>query len=432
MLQRFLLIFAVCFVTVPVIFAQDFPVDLYHERAGQLSGGGRYMVFSGTLPDDSSSTPAGQLYLYDSTDDSYQLITGDAAGNPIGVNTFPYALSMDGSTVAFWSYSPPMADPNTFFFPSCDTGHIYIYEVRTKTREQIEIGNHCGLGMTDDISLSGNGQIMGFATNGQGIKTGVWLYDRGTDEFTQVLASGWGIDLSWDGMWFAVATDESLVDDDTNGEADVYLMNTIDNNVVWVSHPRIETASGQPSGVAPFHEGVSVSFDLSDDGRYVVFSSRQAGLTDDALFPCTFYTGEVLPVCQHVYLYDHKLDTLELISTDSNGVAANDMSDGGIVTDGGRYVMFNSRASNLQARVLPNPVPWLVYVKDRATGGIHLVSQTVNGDIPDGFFNLTVASPLKRMVFFESDATNIVTDYFGATAENRALYRVDVEAVINR
>lgn len=108
---------------------------------------------------------------------------------------------------------------------------------------------------------------------------------------------------------------------------------------------------------------------VSENGRYVVFSTSQAGMTATT----TSYN--------EIYLRDTDADTTELISTNSAGVPANNTSDDvyGVSNDG-RFVLFRSLATNLIDGQSSYPVPQgQIFIKDRLSGKAYLISQSESG-----------------------------------------------------
>lgn len=114
-------------------------------------------------------------------------------------------------------------------------------------------------------------------------------------------------------------------------------------SINWVSVSPIGSGGGGPVAV-------------SDDGRFVAFRSSQALVAGDT-------NGET-----DVYVRDMQTGSLERVSVSSSGVQANDVSGGNTldISDDGRYVLFDSAASNLVAGDTNNVVD--LFVRDRQTG----------------------------------------------------------------
>lgn len=106
---------------------------------------------------------------------------------------------------------------------------------------------------------------------------------------------------------------------------------------------------------------------ISDDGRYVVFESDASDLVAND------NNGT-----RDIFRYDRTADAIELVSVDSSGTGSgNGFSGRPTVSGDGRFVAFESRATNL---ISPPIFPWLdVYVRDMQLGITTLVSVAANG-----------------------------------------------------
>jgi hypothetical protein len=110
--------------------------------------------------------------------------------------------------------------------------------------------------------------------------------------------------------------------------------------------------------------GVSQPTGVSPDGRYVLWSS-------DAPFHPQDLNGK-----GDAYLEDLLTGSLDLLSVDPSGFAANGMSAAWDITPDGRYVAFSSNATSLAPGV---PSEHRAFVRDRVAGTTKLVSVDSNG-----------------------------------------------------
>lgn len=153
----------------------------------------------------------------------------------------------------------------------------------------------------------------------------------------------------------------NLVEGDTNRCQDVFLRDLETGMTECVSR----SASGA-FGDADSEGGV-----VSADGRLVVFTSYARGLSARDRNPYA-----------DVYLWDRSTRTMELVSANTNGVAANGSSGGGSISDDGRWVTFHSYASDLVAGV--SGTERHSYLLDRSTGRRQRVADRIGG-MPDGY-----------------------------------------------
>ena len=164
--------------------------------------------------------------------------------------------------------------------------------------------------------------------------------------------------ISADGNVVAFVTiDRDLIANDTNLEDDVYVWVRATNSYERVS---VTSAGGQlPFGINP---GTAAPR-LSADGRFVVFQC--AG---------TLVPGNPPPGVA-VYLRDRVNQTTELVSYNAQG-AATKGSQPAMSADG-RYVAFVTDAVLLPTDVNGGPD---VYLRDRQTGGVEIVSLNPEGE----------------------------------------------------
>ena len=193
--------------------------------------------------------------------------------------------------------------------------------------------------------------------------------------------------VSGDGRYIAFTSfSPNLVVADSNGSADVFVRDRIAGSTERVS---VTSGGVQASG------GSSLPA-VSDDGRYVAFTSDAANLVaGDA-------NGET-----DVFVRDRQLGITSLISVDSFGTQGNADSALPAVSDDGRYVAFGSNATNLVAGDSNNEYD--IFVRDRQTNTTARVSLTVSGAQSLGNANNRPAlSGDGRYVAFASDATDML------------------------
>ena len=142
---------------------------------------------------------------------------------------------------------------------------------------------------------------------------------------------------------------------------------------------------------------------ITPDGRFVLFGSSASNLV----------LGDTNGFMD-AFVHDRLTGTTERVSVSSSGAQGNgdsmtgDLSgDGGAITPDGRFVAFNSLASNL----VPGDVNGVgdVFVRDRVTGTTEIVS--VNSSGVQGNFGSGIAPPSisgnGTLVAFDSQATNL-------------------------
>lgn len=179
----------------------------------------------------------------------------------------------------------------------------------------------------------------------------------------------------------------NLVDDDTNGEGDVFLSDILNYN------RRMSLTDGDSDEA----DGQSWDPAIDDDGRLVVFTTNAGNLGSP------FGGGRAI-----IVLRDWVDETTTVVSTDASGVLANASSDEAEISGDGTHVVFTSSADNLVAGDTNGVED--IFVKNLATGAISRVSVDSDGAQGNGDSGFAELSADGRYVVFTSVASNLVSD----------------------
>ncbi|GGU20797.1 M36 family metallopeptidase [Nocardioides albus] len=197
-----------------------------------------------------------------------------------------------------------------------------------------------------------------------------------------------GPSVSGDGRYVAFYSPATtLVPGDGNGRRDVFVADRTTGVV-----ERASVASDGTEG-----NDTSTLVSLSADGRYVAYDSLSTNLV-----------GDDSNDTSDIFLRDREIGTTERVSVASDGTEANAHSDRPAVSGDGRYVAFDSSATNLvpgDTNGRPD-----VFVRDRVTGAIEMVSVTAAGAGGNGLSYAASISSDGRYVAYYSSATNLVAD----------------------
>jgi Tol biopolymer transport system component len=172
-----------------------------------------------------------------------------------------------------------------------------------------------------------------------------------------------------------------LVINDTNQWTDVFMRDLAGSNTVLVS----VNATGSGSGA-----GYSINPSVTPDGRYVVFDS----IAPDLVTHDFNNSSDVL-------VRDLIAHTTTLVSADANGMAAGGSRNAGI-SDDGRYVAFESTATNLVAGITDADALNDIFVRDMQTGVIRLGSVLGELNVPTNAPSRPVISHDGSLVVFQS------------------------------
>jgi Tol biopolymer transport system component len=206
------------------------------------------------------------------------------------------------------------------------------------------------------------------------------------DELQSDGASG-GADVSADGRYVAFSSVAiNLVAGDTNGVEDVFVRDRLTGTTGRVS---VGTAGAES-------DGPSFAPSLSADGRYVAFLSVATNLV----------AGDAGNI-RDAFVYDRQTGITERVSVGTGGgPAANSNAEQPAISADGRYVAFDSLATNLVAD--DTNATRDVFVHDRQTDATTRVSVSGAGAQANAFSSSAAISADGRYVAFASNATNLV------------------------
>lgn len=215
-----------------------------------------------------------------------------------------------------------------------------------------------------DASISADGNFVSFFGGWTGFGS---VNNNATDILTRNLASGTvtnehrsaaGVQgnsgsgepvVSADGRYVAfLSASSNLVGTADSAMYDIYLAGTTGTGI-----ERVSVGTG---GVAAA-DGSSDNPDVSGTGRYVVFESSTSNWAADGSAATT-----------DIFLKDRTTGTLTRVSTSTTGGDGNDDSGNAKISNDGRFVVFESAASNLTANDTNGRID--VFVWDRTTGDL--------------------------------------------------------------
>jgi len=278
-------------------------------------------------------------------------------------------------------------------------------QAQSTTRISLDSQGAQGTRASYGTEISQDGRYVAFhslaplAPNDTNGRYDVYVHDRATGQVrrvslkpdgTQVHADCWLGSLSADGRLVAFTSKaNSLVPGDTNQNDDVFVRD------LFTGHTeRVSVASGGAQSQYGGQDG-----DLSADGRFVKFQSFSNDLGMNVVNGTT-----------HVYVHDRLTRQTIRASVDSAGLPVADGGGGGCISGDGRFVGFISRDPNLvpgDANLGPD-----AFVHDRLTGITECVSVNSAGVLANyggwvGTRGLSISDD-GRYVSFQSDATNLV------------------------
>ena len=272
---------------------------------------------------------------------------------------------------------------------------------QTTTRVSVH-GPNRGNGPSQYAQISASGRFVVYTSTASNLVDGdtnwasdVFVHDRETGETTRASVGDAGNQgnslsqfprISAGGRIVAFESLASnLVDGDTNGALDVFVQDRESGRTT-----RVSLGSGGDQGNSA--SGVPC---LSSDGRVVAFESLSSNLVDGDTNEST-----------DVFVRDRQTGETTRVSVDSQGRQGNGSSAGSSLDGSGRYVAFESLATDL----VPGDTNRVsdVFVHDRRTGKTTRVSVDSRGRQANGGSSAPSLSADGRFVGFGSYGSNLV------------------------
>lgn len=135
--------------------------------------------------------------------------------------------------------------------------------------------------------------------------------------------------------------------------------------------------------------------DIDGTGRYVVFESSATNLVTN------FVTNGI----NHIYRKDMITGEILLVSSDNNGLEADDSSSSPRVSDDGQFVVFESTAGNLDT--IASGGFSQIYIKDMTDATVVMISRNSTHTAGSGNSNNPDISSDGKYIVFDSNATNL-------------------------
>ena len=291
--------------------------------------------------------------------------------------------------------------------PHATSAQPYPVELISRTQVLVQGNDRSG-----NPTISPDGGFVAFTSFADNLVAGdtnrvqdVFLHDRATDAVERVslafdgsqangpsstpgiggyLVTRLGVSQTADVVAFASQA-SNLVRGDTNSLTDIFVRDRVAGTTERVS---VSSSGEQASGFS----GIWVA--LTADGQQVAFDSAASNLVD----------GDENFI--DVFVRDRSSGVTELISRASNGEQANGMARRPDLSATGRFVVFESGASNLE----PGDANGLfdIFVRDRQGGTTERISTAMGGGDADGESSGSAISADGRFVTFYSEAGNLV------------------------
>lgn len=384
-----------------------------------LSANGRFVVYtsaaSNLVPNDTNGVA--DVFVTDvltrqttrvSVDSHGAQGNGASDGSALGGSQSGIGISDDGYTIAFMSSATNLVASDTNGAPD-----VFWHDRRTKKTELASRGGSAfgatANGASQRAQVSADGRTIVFQSAGSDLVVGdtngkddCFRLDTQTSQLLLVSRDSSGTlgnadcnhpRISSDGnliAFYSLAT--NLVANDTNGVNDAFLRNIGQGTTIRLS----QLANGTQG------DGHSYSPGFSGDLRFVTFHGNPTNLVigevdDNAaedVFQVRLSDGVITRISKSGHNVPQQSDGRSYVSRQSNE---------------GRFVSFNSLATNLFAGKVINNGLMDVFIKDTQTGQVYWASKGLSAALGNGASDRAYISRDGTHVAFESTATNLVS-----------------------
>ena len=320
------------------------------------------------------------------------------------------SISADGRYIAFQASARNLVSGDTN-----GKQDVFVHDRQTSSTSRVSVASDGtqGDGSSLEPSISADGRYVVFHSHSTNLVSGdtnsnpdVFVHDRQTSTTSRVSVASDGTQgnglsqassLSADGRYVVFqSVANNLVLSDTNNNADIFVHDRQSLSTILVS-----VASDGTQG-----NSFSTTPSISADGRYVSFGSNASNLV----------SGDTNDLTD-VFVHDLQTSATTLVSVASDGTQGRDISQTSSISADGRYVFFNSSATNLVSGDTNGFTD--VFVHDRQTSVTTLVSVATDGTQGGGASSGVFVSADGRYVAFHSEATNFVS---GDTNDARDIF----------
>jgi archaellum component FlaF (FlaF/FlaG flagellin family) len=366
-----------------------------------ISADGRYVAFESEASNlvDGDNNGTADVFVRDRVAGATTRVSLTTGGTQANGGSYLGAISADGRFVAFYSMAGNLVAGDTN-----GTNDVFVHDRVTGTTTRISVATS-GTQANDHSELptiSADGHYVAFSSGASNLVTGDtngaydgFVHDRVTGTTTRASVATDGTQangrssspaISADGRYVAFPSEASnLVASDTNGKEDVFVHDQVTGTT---SRASVTTDGTQAIGD-------SNSRAISGDGRYVAFNSSASNLvTSDT-------NGK-----KDVFVHDQVTGATTRVSLTTGGAQANDDVSGPTISADGHYVAFSSWATNLVADDTNSVLDGFVH--DRDTGSTTRVSLTTSGAQANDGSGASAISADGRYVTFQSAASNLV------------------------
>jgi Tol biopolymer transport system component len=392
-------------------YAQGNADSTFEFEAPAISADGRYVAFSSAasnlVPGDTNNfcdfngtAPCADIFVRDRYAGTTERVSVDSGGNQAFSNSFNPAISADGRFVTFWSYAWNLVagDDQLCYFSvggfwyNCGDVFVHDRETGATSRVSVAAGQQAN-GDSWAPAISADGRFVAFQSNASNLVaegdpmcsldgspascTDVFLHDRQTGATSRVSVASAGTEANSNSVAPAISGDgrfvsfssmaDNLVPGDTNEDIDTFVH---DRQTGATERANVDSLGNQANSGVGYSNAPPAP--LTADGRFVAFESAASNLVDnDSCVPGVDF------FCSDIFVHDRQAGETIRVSVDSASGEANRDSHNPAISADGRFIAFESYASNLV--VGDTNGGWDVFVHD--------LGDSDSDAVPDPFDN---------------------------------------------
>jgi flagellin-like hook-associated protein FlgL len=378
--------------------------------ATAMSADGRYIVFNSTATNlvTGDTNGVGDVFIKDTAAGTTTRVSTSSSGTQADAFSYARSITADGRYVLFDSAATNLVSGDTNGIRD-----VFVKDTVTGTTTRVSTNSAgaeipIGGGYANQGAISDDGRFVAFsaASTATNLVEGdtnnavdAFIKDRLTGITTRINTSSSGAQavggtgfsgitaMSADGRYVAFISDATnLVSGDTNGAEDGFIKDTVTGITTRVT---TNSSGAQLTG----NSRVTA---ISKDGRYVGFFS-----SDPNLAP-----GDTNGA-RDAFVKDTQTGIVTAIGVTSTGVAGNAQSAVFAISADGRYVGFDSFASNIVEGDTNGTRD--AFIRDTVTGTTTKISTSSSGTEAVGSSYVQAISADGRYAVFQSNAANIVS-----------------------
>lgn len=364
-----------------------------------ISGDGRYIVFSSyasnLVTDDTNNFE--DVFIHDRVTGVTTRVSISSSGEQANQSSDQPKVSMNGRYVIFTSQASNLVQGD-----NNGEWDLFVHDLQTGETVRASVasdGSQSEEGTFFNVAISPDGTVVAFPNSSANLVSDdsndsldIFVHNLQTGETRRVSVASDGMEannhsawpwLSYNGQMIAFQSMASnLVAGDNNNYCDSNYNGEYGDNCqdIFV-HDQTTGATVRVSVASDGTEGNDASWNpsISVDGRFVTFLSLASNLVegDDNYLCDNDADGENDNNCPDIFVHDLQTGTTERVSVSSFGIQADGGSLEPVISADGRYIAFESWATNLVSGDTNNKSD--IFIHDRQTGETRRVSVSTGG-----------------------------------------------------